>query len=392
MKKLFTFLAVLPLATAAFGQAITINATDIPVPSSFNCQDLSTSPLANPSMGASQVWNYGTYSGTAFVNTYVPETIPAFTSLGVDVNLSGSKTLTTGFIYYMNSEFDFNSTAVNDVGVAMQAQGYDLSSFTTVITDSLNFPAQNVIASTPRIIMKFPFTANSSWESNSRRAVNFELTVASAMLDHTPGQHVFYTYRKDTITGWGKMTVHASSGASIQYDVLVDRITQYNTDSFYLAGAPASPTLMSAFGIAQNQTNDYNCRYNFYRKGYYNYLYSIYYGNDVTFTTPQNQYQHIDGLTAAGIDDLKNSFTTVVFPNPATGNELNIMVSGKNDIKGSYVVTDMAGRTVQGGNVTQVNGMLHIALDNNLVNGNYIINVIGTDNTPVFTEQFSVAK
>lgn len=391
MKKIFTLLALLP-AAAVFGQAITINATDMPVPSTTNCEDLSASPMATPSMGASQVWNYGTYSGVAFVNSFTPETITAFTSLGVDVNVAGRKTLTTGFFYYVNTELDFNSTSVMDRGVSVPAQGYDLAAFTASTADSLIFPAQNAIASTPRTVFQFPFTANSSWESSSRRAVNFEISVASAMLDHTPGQHVFYSYRKDTIVGWGKMTVHAASGPSIQYDVLMDKIIQYNTDSFYLGGAPAPPTLMAAFSIAQDQKNDSNLRYNFYRKGHYNYLYSYYYGSDATFSTPQGQYVHKDGLTGVGVDDLKNSFTTVVFPNPATGNDINILVSGKNDIKGSYIVTDMAGRTVQVGEVALVNGTLHIALDNSLVNGNYIINVINTDNTPVFTEQFSVAK
>lgn len=392
MKKLFTFLSVLPLASIAFGQAITINATDIPVPSTFNCQDLSSNPLANPSTGNNQVWNYGTYSGTAFTNVYTPETLSAFTSLGVDVYTASSKTLTPGFIYYTYTEMDFNSTSVKDVGLSLSAQAYDLSAFTGSTADSIIFPAQNVIAATPRTVMQFPFTANSSWESTSRRAVDFQLSVASASLSHTPGQQVFYSYRKDTIVGWGKLTVHAASGPSIQYDVLMDKIVAYNTDSFYLGGAPAPPTLMVAFNISQNQKNDSVCRYNFYRKGYYNYLYSIYYGSDASFTTPQNQYMHTDNLTPVGIDDMSTGgITTVLYPNPSSGKELNILVSGTQAAAGKYVISDLTGKTIQAGTVTGTTN-LHIDLDNAMNNGNYIITVLTANNTPMFTEYFAVLK
>lgn len=295
--------------------------------------------------------------------------------------------------YFFYSEIDFNSANVKEAGVNILAQDYDLTTFTGSNLDSLTIPAQQILHTDPAVLMSFPFTANSTWSSNSRRIMNFVLTIAAAGLDHVPAQYVSYFRRKDTIAGWGKLTVHTPSGPSIPYDVLMNKIVRYYDDSFYLAGSPAPAALLSSFGLAQNQHTDSACRINFQRKGSYNYLYSIYYGSDNTFTTPVAQYQVADDLRALGVGDMDgNAFTTVLFPNPSAGDAINLVVSGKDVKDAKYYVTDMAGRTVQAGALDMQHGQARIAFDHTLVNGQYVINVVDDASNKLFSDQFTVAR
>ncbi len=89
MKKMFTLAALLPFASAAFGQ-ITITATDMPVPTSaYNLRDITTTTAASPTVGTSATWDYGTFVGTATTNIYTTETDTFFTHAGVDVYYAG---------------------------------------------------------------------------------------------------------------------------------------------------------------------------------------------------------------------------------------------------------------------------------------------------------------
>jgi len=396
MKKIATFFAVLPLAATAFGQAITITAADVPLPGIIHSIDLSAAPLANPATGSNQAWNYGALtSTTTFTNVYVAENLPFFTSAGVDVFYAAFKTLSksTGLGYNYYSEIDFNTANIKESGIDITQQLADLSTFTGSTLDSFNIPAQQQLFSTPSIIMSFPFTANSSWSSVSRRFMDFVLTVGAASIDHVPGQCVTYFHRKDTIVGWGKLTVHTPSGPSIPYDVLMDKIMRWSVDSFYLAGAPGPTSLLTSFGLAQDQVTDSNCRYNFYRKGSFSYLYSLYYGSDNSFTTPLGQYQLSDSLIGLGVDDMDAaSFTTVLFPNPSAGDAINLVVSGKDVQDAKYYVTDMAGRMVQSGALAMQHGQARVVFSNALVSGQYMISVVNGANNKLFSDQFTVAR
>lgn len=393
MKKIATLFALLPVASVMYGQAITINATDMPVPTAdYNMMIISSTSAPVPVVGTSSLWDYSTYSGTATVNSYPAETNPFFTAAGIDVYASGFKTLTTGLGYDLFSEIDFNATNIKESGIEIERQEYDLFDFTGSTSDSLIFPAQTKLLTTPRVIIQFPMTAGSSWTSYSRHVTDFFLTVASASLSNTPGQQVYYTHRTDTICGWGKLKVYTASGASIQYDVLMDKVAQYNVDSFYLAGSPAPPTLLTAFGLTQNQKNDSNYRYHFFRKGSFNYLMSFSFGSDATYTTPVGKFVHTDNITPAGVSGLDNGYATVVFPNPSMGNFINLLVQGRGMADANYFVTDITGRTIKSGRVEMLQGAAHIEFDEQLSAGNYTINLFDKDNNRIVSESFSVSR
>ncbi len=395
MKKLFTLLALLPVASTVFGQ-ITITATDMPVPSAaYNLRDITTSAVANPTVGASATWDYSAYAGTATTNSFTVETDTFFTTAGVDLYYMSFKSLISGLSYNYNSELDFNSSNVKESGISIAAQGYSLTAMTGGASDSLTIPAQKTILSTAKEIIHFPFTAGTNWSSVSHRSTTFYLTVASAFMSHTPAEHRYDIHRTDSIVGWGKMRVYTTSGPSIQYDVLMDKSAQYAVDSFYLSGSPASATVLTFFGVTQGQVTDTAYRYNFYRKTSFNYLMTFSYGSDASYSTPVAKYMHSDNITPAnvGVNNVNEAaFSTVLFPNPANSSEVNLLINGKDVTGGQYFVTDMSGKTVQAGAIEMKAGAVHVTLGDNIANGNYLLSVTNSENAKIVTEQFSVAK
>lgn len=394
MKKQITLFSSLLLAATAFSQtAITINATDMPIPGTFNLDEITSTNPPNASLGNNQTWNYASYFGNAPAqNIYYPETVPLFINLGIDVYINASKAITPNLSYDISNELDFNANKVEDKGVYVYAQGYGLDSFTGNTADSLVFPVQGYVFAQPRTILSFPFTANSAWHSTTRAAVDFNLTVTAYNLNKTPGKHVYHTIQNDSIVGWGKLTVHTANGSSIPYDVLMDRVERYAIDSFYLAGSPAPAALMSAFGITQGQKTDVRYMYNFYRAGSFNYLMRLYFGSDNTYSAIQTAWIHTDNLTTTDVETAP-AYSTLLYPNPTNGSQLNIQVLGKNIALTQYAVIDMMGRVVQTGK-PQITGSesVSILLADNLVNGNYVIKVQDSDNQTVVIEKFDLLR
>jgi hypothetical protein len=330
MKTIITFSFACLIAALIHGQsAITINAADMPIPTSdITILTVDHTKLTNPTLGNNQTWDYGAATGTGLsLNSFPPETDPFFTSQGIDVYLDGQKRFNSNFAYEISNEWDFNSTGIIDRGLYVYAQAYGLVGFTGNAADSLSMPAQAYILSSPRTIVKFPFTANSVWKSNSRRSVDFRLKVSAFGLNNTPGKHVYSINRTDSIVGWGKMRIATSAGTSIYYDVLVDKTTSSTIDSFYLGGLPAPVQLLNAFSVTQGQKVDDVYIYNVYRKGQANYFARFFYGNDKTFTNLKESYFNLNRLSLTNTNEVNGiKINTVVFPCPAKS-ELNISVA-----------------------------------------------------------------
>lgn len=395
MKRISTLFSVMLLSAFSHAQ-ITISASDIPVPSSvFHLDNFTANMPASPTLGNNQNWDYSNYFGNVPVtNNYPVETSTYFTSAGIDVHYDGTKAFNSGFNYYITSEYDFNANAVLESGLFIPAQAYDLSSFTGSTADSLVIPAQQYILSSPKKVMEFPMTMNSTWQSNSARLTNFTLTVGAYSLNHTPAQHKYVVKRTDSIIGWGKLKVHTASGASAPIDVLLDKIAQYAVDSFYLAGSPAPTALLTAFNVTQGQQSDVQYSYNFYRKGTFQYLMRLNYGSDNTYTTVAGAWANTDNVAPAGINDLNNeSFTTILFPNPIQSNELNILIEGRSVKYASFTLTDLNGHLIEQGNA-KMNGnrMLNIQFASNLRNGFYQLNVVDESGKEIITEKVMMNK
>ncbi len=392
MKKFhYSFLLLLLSLTARSQQAITITAADMPVPASvFNGYTYSGT-ATNPAMGTNASWDVSALTTTGtWQNDYPAETDPYWTNKGVNVYWYFSKHLTANATYDTYLEWDFNANGVDEIGYDIPGQAYEISAYTGSTADSIVFPAQTVIANTPRRLMQFPMTAGTAWKSVSRREVAFELSVAALSLKKAPGKHIITYYRSDSVVGWGKMKTYTSKGPSKQYDVLMVKTSNYTLDSFYLNGAPAPGVLLTAFGVTQGQKMEVNNAYNYYRKGFFNYLVRYWYDNR-DFTTTTAVYMHSDEVWTNGVAPDETPYTTMVFPNPVHDDIVNVQFMGRNFTHLQYSITDITGRVVATGTSDVSNSILSVPTAG-LSNGNYFLHVINDRQETIANEKIQVNR
>ena len=353
---------------------------------------LSTVPPLSPAANGN--WDFSTYtSDETYTNPFIAETDPFYTNEGIDVYVLDFKALTNTLGYYVYNEFDFNGNGVYDRGIYVSQQEYPLTDFTGNPNDNITFPMQTYVYEGGRQTMKFPATYQSSWNSVSRRSVNFNITVSAFGLNNIPFQQVFSIFRQDTVIGWGKMRIHENGVPTIPYDVLMVRSVQFAVDSFFSAnGAPAPAPLMSAFGISQGQHTGITNRYTMYREGYSRPLAIFNYGSN-NFTPPANVYFDTQDLNTTGITQPgKASFASLLFPNPSTSGNLTLQIFGEAPVFDTYTVFDMEGKEVQQEKAHLENGVLQIQLNDRMVNGTYSLKVTGAKKQTLISEQFVLVR
>jgi hypothetical protein len=145
-----------------------------------------------------------------------------------------------------------------------------------------------------------------------------------------------------------------------------------------LAGQPAPPTLLNAFGLSQGQKTNINNRYVFYRKGTFAYLLGFIYESDDSFSNPVDIFVHTDDIeTYNSTFEIENiTYSTLLYPNPSNGSEINVKIMGGIPVIDQYSITDVFGRTIQEGmvDVTAQNA-INIVFPNRLAAGNYFISL-----------------
>ncbi len=262
-------------------QAFVINHDDMPAPT----KDVAVRVYENNwKMKSTSVGDFGSKDfsllgeGSPANMEYNTEKDPFFTNANLEVARKTSKNFVNGFSYFYSSVFAFPGDAIYEAGIKVPEQSYTLTPFTGKASDHLDIPEQHYILDEPKKIIEFPMQEGSSWRSESRRVVNFNLTVEAYKLKNVPAQHVWTVYRDEKIVGYGKIRLYHEDGPSEYYEVLKSEITEYAIDSFYLAGKPAPAALLKAFGAAQGQKITIENKVNFYRKGHFNYLFCLYFG------------------------------------------------------------------------------------------------------------------
>ena len=160
-----------------------------------------------------------------------------------------------------------------------------------------------------------------------------------------------------------------------------------------MGGAPASPILLGAFMVTQGQHTDSAFRYDFYRKTSFNYLMDFDYQNDPTYNSLILASIDKDNVMQAGINDVNGvMYSTVLFPNPSDGTEINLQILGKDVNAATYYITDVTGRKVQSGTAEMKSkNLVHIALDRTIVNGQYLLHVTDMNNAVIANEQLTIA-
>lgn len=399
MKSFFTLIFTWITFSFVIGQsAITLNSSNVPIPEgAYTFSEITTNNPPSPTIGNNQLWNYATYNNLdTFDSFFFKEEDPFYTSEGIDVYQPGFKLLNQNLGYNLYLEIDFNENGVEDKGIYIDQQTYTLQHLTGNAADNITFPLQGYILNNPRKIMKFPMTNGTSWESTSNYSTNFTIKVAAFGLNNVPARHAYSTVRKDTIIGWGKMSVYTPNGPSISYDVLMNRSVQYSVDSFYLNGAPAPAALLNAFSVTQGQISGLTHTYNFYRAGTYSYLTRFFYGTDATFTNLNAAFVTLEDLTPAtsSTQEFSNeSYATVIFPNPSNGQEINLLLIGKDMDQVNYQITDLAGRMIQSkDNYKLDNNTMTLDLGNNSSTGMYMLLVKDSNNKVIATEKITIQR
>lgn len=368
---------------------ITLTADNYPVWGTWNySQAMSAVPLSPVNNGSFDLT--GTTAALISPTIYTPETVTFFTNAGIDVYYPSLQLLTGEVGYDLYYEYDHNASGVFEAGHDILAQAYSLENFTGSNLDSIIFPAQRQLYDVPRPFLEFPATAGSSWSFESRRTVDFNLTVAGAGLNNVSGQHVFTMIGSDSIVGWGQMRVPGLTGVSDYFQVLIKKNMQYTVDSMYLGGEPASAPILAAFNMTQGQVSSSRNRYFALRANFSTPLAVFAYPNS-SFTNPSSILFDSYNLTATGIDDAEaTGEATLLFPNPANGGQLHLQVFGSTREFERYAIIDLQGRTVQEAGVVSNGGLMTFATDG-LANGNYILHLTDTEGQ-LLNERFSVQR
>lgn len=310
-------------------------------------------------MGDSTSFFYdnGAYSGSAFPTaTFTQPGAYPFSSL----------------MYYIDAIYDVTPTGIINYGEHIERQALSLAGVSGATTDTLTFLQQDIPYTSNPKDLKYPCTMGTTWTEVIPYVTDFELTILAYGLDHTPGERRSHLTRSYNVIGWGKMRVNTPSGPSAYMDVLEVEISHRVIDSFYLGGAPAPESLLTAFGTTQGQVSETNYR-RFYRAGELRELARVTYSNN-TYSTIQEVFVHKQRLpmptTAIADNEIERSF--VVYPNPVTGTSFKVDMenAGKS---ATYRICNLLGQEVAIGAVS-ANGM--VSLDESIPTGNYVIKIL----------------
>ncbi len=212
-------------------------------------------------------------------------------------------------------QYNVTTLGVADLGVLLRSSTYGLAPYTATATDTLYIPQQLALHSAPITVLKFPAVYGSNWGSSVVTDVNFEMTVGSLGMLHTPCVKRTYLTRRDSVRGWGSMRVRNAAGSPSDFiDVLQVNSTEITVDSFFIDGATAHPALMIV-GMTQGQ-RDTNYTQYYYRKGELRPLATVTHKNG-QYTQPERAWIHRQRLST-DVPEIHKAEPVAVYPNPAS--------------------------------------------------------------------------
>lgn len=370
MKQLTTLLAVF-FALNATAQ-ITINQSDFPRPASFTDTTSSSNlpGIAMPTEGAEQVWDYSGITQTGVsIRTYSDAT--ANTDFPGSLN---SFEVGLGFQVFTIPSVSYDGVDANgwyNVGRAITGIGFPIGAITSGANDSLKFIGENVTYGGRLDVVQFPMTYQSSWTGAQTEITNFELTVASASLNNTPGSQNRIKSNTREVVGYGKLIIPNAAGApSDSMDALLLKVYQSIVDSFYIGGSPAPQQLLTTFGLTQgNEVLD--TFYVFYTAGFGAPVMNINFeGNDVTSAF----YRTAAAGPVSSVSEVAD-LQVSCYPNPAqAGSTLVIAANPGKTIATQVSIIDLQGKQVSNVTLSAPQGNQYsLMLPNHLSTGIFML-------------------
>ncbi|WP_133162584.1 T9SS type A sorting domain-containing protein [Flavipsychrobacter stenotrophus] len=277
--------------------------------------------------------------------------------------------------YIGNVQSSIIAAGVLDYGVTVLDTSFSLSTLTISATDSLFIPAQNIVYSSPNVIIPFNTSYGATWSSAFTKDLSFELSVTIPVMNHAPGIVRSYVSVTNNVVGWGQVRMNDIGGFPTPYfEVLQIQTRTITRDSFYLNGGLMPGALLTLFSVYQGKT-DTVFEQHYQRQGEVTPLVSIQF-RDGNYTQPIRARRHVQRLYpfVDGVGDLQTS-ASLVYPNPVTGNQLKLLLP--TGIYG-YRLTDVLGRQFVSGTMNVAAKVGEIALPVNIVNGCYYLHVYGS--------------
>lgn len=279
--------------------------------------------------------------------------------------------------YYDSLSGNFNAFYSNTAS-GIVSFGYHVprtaNSAGTTAGDSLITFAQDVFNSAADTVLPFPATLGRSWSSSYSDTVMGSVTYhlgSIPVYNNSPTQIRTYTIEKDTVVGWGSMSVKMVTNGSQFMPVLQVKRINAQTDSAFINGTPAPSSVLSLIpgGFTQGQiTTTYTM--DFYRANEIVPLASINF-TDATFSTPSSGTIHYQRLPLT-VSSVLFSDNISVYPNPLSGNIIHLQVPSVTGTW-SYELINMDGKIVSA-NTLSLNGTTaDISLTAPLAKGIYFV-------------------
>lgn len=381
MKKyLFLLLLLLPWIGRA---QITLNAADFVAPytgaDTLKATTISSVfPAMWPFAGAAWDMTVTTDSAPDIIMYRVPTSFGDYADSSLPLDFGS-------FLPTNRSVFSLNSVSFRRTGYHQIDYREGLLPITAVSTDTLYIPEQLSLHSTPITMLQFPATYGSTWSSSAVTNLNFEMTVGSLSMFHTPCVKRTYLSRRDSVRGWGSMRVRNAAGTPSDFiDVLQVNSTEITVDSFFIDGATSHPALLIA-GMAQGQTDTNYTQY-YYRKGELRPLATVAHKNG-QYTQPERAWIHRQRLTT-DVPEVHKALPVTVYPNPAS----SFVTIGLTAYSGAAicVISNVSGNTLSRQSIVFKDGTATLTLPANICTGAYQMQIETTDG--LYTTQLVLVK
>lgn len=377
MKRIFTFLGMISLPFFATSQ-ITIDQSSY---SGWQASEDSVYSFSSPanipnlSEGADQEWDLSSLNYAS--------------SGGMIVNRSGNNSAFTDATYYtvigysFTEDFTYTSqlwgavtaNGIEYFGEEMDRYVFGLGGLTMNPNDSVVLPEQTIPYSSSEKFLSFPASYNSSWTTDYKFTMNFNITIALAGLNNAPGERRSHVVSNNEISGWGTMNVKNphTGNMSDSIEVLQVKRTMVYTDSFYINGAPVSSTNLGMLGLQQGMQTSVST-INYYRMGEITPLVGILY-SDNSFTTATDGTVHTEGVgNTISLGEVKKIASPEIYPNPVTGHTLNIRNNSVFKKLANYAILNSNGQAVAKGDI-DFSEKSTIEIDPSLPAGNYFLSI-----------------
>ncbi len=338
-------------------------------------------PSFAPMTGGSWDMNIVTDSIPVFMGYRVPASAPYQFADSNQYNFAG-------FAYQGNLQSSIFSGGIFDYGRIIQKKSYNINSLTSGTNDSLIITAQNSLYSQEHFKIAFPATFNSYWSSSFHSDLHFSLTYILGGDTLAPGIIRTYTTERDSVIGYGKMSVkNASGSSSVFINVLQVRTIITHIDSFFLNGIPSS-IFADIFSVTQGQ-KDTIYEQNFYRQSEVTPLAKVEF-RDAAFTQPYKATTHIQRLLNVGVPETRVETKVNVYPNPVCGNLVYIEIPPCTGTP-AYELVSMDGQKVLSGMLPANEPTAKLEIPASVAPGIYTLN-LHFNGSSVYSTQLDLMK